>query len=64
MLSIDIKDLSPLELQNYLHYAIAPRPVCLASTIDTDGNVNLSPFSFLICSALIRRFVCSRRRAG
>jgi flavin reductase (DIM6/NTAB) family NADH-FMN oxidoreductase RutF len=46
MLSIDIKDLSPLELQNYLHYAIAPRPVCLASTIDTDGNVNLSPFSF------------------
>jgi len=46
MLSINIKDLSPLELQNYLHYAIAPRPVCLASTIDTDGNVNLSPFSF------------------
>jgi flavin reductase (DIM6/NTAB) family NADH-FMN oxidoreductase RutF len=39
-------DLSPLELQNYLHYAIAPRPICLASTVDAEGNVNLSPFSF------------------
>jgi flavin reductase (DIM6/NTAB) family NADH-FMN oxidoreductase RutF len=25
---------------------VAPRPVCFASTIDKDGNVNLSPFSF------------------
>lgn len=46
MKTIKISDLSPLELQNYLHYAIAPRPICLASTIDADGNINLSPFSF------------------
>lgn len=26
--------------------AIAPRPICFASTIDADGNRNLSPFSF------------------
>jgi flavin reductase (DIM6/NTAB) family NADH-FMN oxidoreductase RutF len=25
---------------------VAPRPICLASTIDKNGNVNLSPFSF------------------
>ncbi|WP_316765255.1 flavin reductase family protein [Pedobacter frigiditerrae] len=46
MLSIKTSDLSPMQLQNYLQYAIAPRPICFASTIDTDGNVNLSPFSF------------------
>lgn len=46
MLSIDTADLSPAQLQNYLQYAIAPRPICFASTIDADGNVNLSPFSF------------------
>jgi len=26
--------------------AIAPRPIAFASTIDADGNPNLSPFSF------------------
>ena len=26
--------------------AVAPRPICFASTIDKDGNVNLSPFSY------------------
>ncbi len=46
MLSIKISDLSTAELQNYLQYAIAPRPICFASTIDKAGNVNLSPFSF------------------
>jgi flavin reductase (DIM6/NTAB) family NADH-FMN oxidoreductase RutF len=44
--SITIKDISPLAAQNYLQHAIAPRPICFASTIDNDGNVNLSPFSF------------------
>lgn len=29
-----------------LKHAISPRPICFASTIDKDGNVNLSPFSF------------------
>ncbi|MEJ6981185.1 flavin reductase family protein [Pedobacter sp. P351] len=46
MFTLKLSDLSPAELQEYLQYAIAPRPICLASTIDKDGNVNLSPFSF------------------
>ena len=46
MLTLNCDDLSPMQLQNYLQYAIAPRPICLASTIDAAGNVNLSPFSF------------------
>ena len=46
MKSIFLKDISTAEVQNYLHYVIAPRPICFASTIDTSGNVNLSPFSF------------------
>ncbi len=46
MHSIHLKDISPADVQNYLQHAIAPRPICLASTIDKDGNVNLSPFSF------------------
>ncbi len=46
MRTLECKDLSPVQLQNYLQYAIAPRPICLASTVDAAGNVNLSPFSF------------------
>ena len=45
-MTLNCDDLSPMQLQNYLQYAIAPRPICLASTIDAAGNVNLSPFSF------------------
>ena len=43
---LNLKDLKPANLQNYLQHAIAPRPICFASTIDKDGNINLSPFSF------------------
>ncbi|MDN3549513.1 flavin reductase family protein [Mucilaginibacter aquaedulcis] len=46
MLSIKVSDLSVGQLHNYLNHAVAPRPICLASTVDEDGNVNLSPFSF------------------
>ena len=42
----DLKDLTPSEKQYYLQHVVAPRPVCFASTIDKEGNVNLSPFSF------------------
>ncbi|MDB5208054.1 MAG: flavin reductase family protein [Flavisolibacter sp.] len=42
----DLKDLSPIDKQYYLQHVVAPRPVCFASTIDKEGNVNLSPFSF------------------
>jgi flavin reductase (DIM6/NTAB) family NADH-FMN oxidoreductase RutF len=34
------------ELHSYLLGAIAPRPICFASTIDAAGNPNLSPYSF------------------
>lgn len=34
------------EFDYLIKHAIAPRPICLASTIDKDGNVNLSPFSY------------------
>jgi len=33
-------------LHSFLLSAVAPRPICFASTIDEDGNRNLSPFSF------------------
>ncbi|MGE5106122.1 MAG: flavin reductase family protein [Sphingobacteriales bacterium] len=43
---IDLNNLTPVARQNWLQHAIAPRPVCFASTIDKEGNINLSPFSF------------------
>ena len=46
MLTINPADLTTVELQTYMQYAIAPRPICFVSTIDKAGNVNLSPFSF------------------
>ncbi|MDD2964293.1 MAG: flavin reductase family protein [Bacteroidales bacterium] len=42
-----IPDQLPIpQLANLLTAAIGPRPIALASTIDADGNPNLSPFSF------------------
>ena len=32
--------------QSYITYAVAPRPICFASTINKAGQVNLSPFSY------------------
>jgi flavin reductase (DIM6/NTAB) family NADH-FMN oxidoreductase RutF len=46
MISIDPKEVSPAKLQGYLQSAIAPRPIAFASTLDDNGNPNLSPFSF------------------
>jgi flavin reductase (DIM6/NTAB) family NADH-FMN oxidoreductase RutF len=43
---LELKDLKTADKQYYLQHVIAPRPVCFASTIDKEGNVNLSPFSF------------------
>lgn len=39
-------DLKVMDLQGLLQGAVAPRPICFASTIDKEGRVNLSPFSF------------------
>lgn len=46
MLTLSLKDLTFGDAQNFLQHAIAPRPICFASTIDMEQNVNLSPFSF------------------
>ncbi len=43
---IQLKDIKPALAQAYLQHAIAPRPICFASTVDKEGNANLSPFSF------------------
>jgi len=46
MISISPQDLSTAKLHGYLLGAVSPRPVAFASTIDNNGDVNLSPFSF------------------
>ena len=46
MLSIDPQAITTPELHGYLLGAVAPRPICFASTVDADGNVNLAPYSF------------------
>lgn len=45
-MTFDLNDLKPADKQNYLQHIVAPRPVCFASTISKEGQVNLSPFSF------------------
>ncbi len=46
MLSIDPKEISTGKLHGYLVGAVGPRPIAFASTVDTDGRANLSPYSF------------------
>ncbi len=46
MLTIQPKDLTVMQIQKYLQNAIAPRPICFASTISLNGEPNLAPFSF------------------
>ena len=46
MLSILPQDISTAQLQGYLQGAVSPRPIAFASTMDKNGNANLSPFSF------------------
>ena len=45
-LSINFSDINTVQRQQYLQGAIGPRPIAFASTIDQNGNPNLSPFSF------------------
>ncbi|TMI70878.1 MAG: flavin reductase family protein [Bacteroidetes bacterium] len=45
-MTLDLAGLKPAEKQYYLQHVIAPRPICFASTIDKEGKVNLTPFSF------------------
>lgn len=46
MLTIQPQDIPTAKLHGYLLSAVAPRPIALASTIDKEGNPNVSPFSF------------------
>ena len=43
---LDFKQLSASEKQSWLNSAIGPRPICFASTMDANGQVNLAPFSY------------------
>lgn len=45
-MKIELANLPIMQRQAWLQHAIAPRPICFASTVDKQGNVNLSPFSF------------------
>ena len=44
--TVDPDELSAPQLHSYILAAVAPRPIALASSIDGQGRVNLSPFSF------------------
>ena len=46
MTSFVPKDCTVQQMQALLSSAVAPRPIAFASTIDAEGNPNLSPFSF------------------
>ncbi|NER14572.1 flavin reductase family protein [Leptobacterium flavescens] len=46
MVSISPSEIPTAKLHGYLLGAVAPRPIAFASTIDENGNPNLSPFSF------------------
>lgn len=43
---IDPTQIKTGELHAYMLSAVAPRPIAFASTMDSEGNPNLSPFSF------------------
>jgi len=46
MLTVNPKEISTQKLHAYLLSAVAPRPIAFASTVNTEGHPNLSPFSF------------------
>ncbi len=65
MISIEPHELSTAKLHAYLLGAVSPRPICFASTVDSEGNVNLSPFSFFnVFSAKPPILVFSPARRG
>ena len=65
MLTIDPKEIPVPKLHHYLLGAIGPRPIAFASTVDNNGNRNLSPFSFFnVFSANPPILVFSPARSG
>lgn len=65
MLSINPKEIEVPKLHHYLLGAVGPRPIAFASTVDENGNRNLSPFSFFnVFSANPPIMVFSPARSG
>ena len=65
MLTLDPKELPIPKLHQMLLGAIGPRPIAFASTIDIEGNHNLSPFSFFnVFSANPPILIFSPARSG
>ncbi len=48
-MTIDPGKVSVPVFHGFLLSAVIPRPIALVSTVDREGNVNLSPFSFFNC---------------
>ncbi len=46
MLSIDPTQIATKDLHQFMLAAVSPRPIAFASTISTDGQPNLAPYSF------------------
>lgn len=63
---VDPNTLSPKEAYSMLIACVIPRPIAWASTVDTDGNVNLAPFSFFggVTTNPMTVMVSIGRRAG
>lgn len=65
MLTINPNEIPVPKLHHYLLGAIGPRPIAFASTVDQNGNRNLSPFSFFnVFSANPPILVFSPARSG
>src|ERR1019366_8957073 len=65
MLTINPKEEKTNRVHSILLHAVAPRPIAFASTVDKDGNPNLSPFSFFnIFSAKPPILIFSPARSG
>ena len=65
MLTLDPTELPIPKLHQMLLGAIGPRPIAFASTIDIEGNHNLSPFSFFnVFSANPPILIFSPARSG
>jgi len=46
MIRIDPQNTPTADLHQYLLGSVSPRPICFASTVDSEGNPNLAPYSF------------------
>lgn len=65
MLTIDPSEIPVAKLHHYLLGAVGPRPIAFASTVDSEGNDNLAPFSFFnVFSANPPIMIFSPARSG